>query len=86
MRRKELELNSRKISQTVYLGNEMILCRVLTKYMCYIDSQDMSLTPHLYLNGYWESWITQAMVRILERGFYCLEYWCKLRILFANYG
>jgi FkbM family methyltransferase len=71
--RKELELNSRKMSQTVYLGNEMILCRVLTKYMCYVNSQDMSLTPHLCLNGYWESWITQAMVRVLERGFYCLD-------------
>ncbi|WP_236721397.1 FkbM family methyltransferase [Trichormus sp. NMC-1] len=71
--RTELELNSRKMSQTAYLGNGVLLCRILTKYMCYVDSQDMSLTPHLCLNGYWESWITQAMVRVLERGFYCLD-------------
>lgn len=57
----------------MYLGNDMILSRFLTKYMCYVDSQDMSLTPHLCLNAYWESWITQAMVRILERGFYYLD-------------
>jgi FkbM family methyltransferase len=71
--RTELELNSRKMSQTVYLGNGVILCRVLTKYMCYVDSQDMSLTPHLCLNGYWESWITQTMIRSLKKGFYCLD-------------
>ncbi|MBG1270759.1 FkbM family methyltransferase [Nostoc sp. WHI] len=71
--RTELESNCRKMSQTVYMGNETILCRVLTKYMCFVEAQDMSLTPHLCLNGYWESWITQAMIRLLQPGYYCLD-------------
>ncbi|EFA70531.1 FkbM family methyltransferase [Cylindrospermopsis raciborskii] len=71
--RKELEKNSRNNSQAVYIGDNVVLCRVLTKYICYVDSQDLSLTPHMCLNGYWESWITQAMIRVLEKGFYCLD-------------
>jgi FkbM family methyltransferase len=71
--RTELESNSRKMSQTVYLGNGIILSRVLTKYMCYLEAQDMSLTPHLCLNGYWESWITQNMINLVQPGFYCLD-------------
>jgi FkbM family methyltransferase len=71
--RTELELNCRKMSQTVYLDKGVILSRVLTKYMCYLEAQDSSLTPHLCLNGYWESWITQAMIRLLQPGYYCLD-------------
>lgn len=71
--RTEFEFNVRNMSQSVYLGNSTVLCRILTKYMCYVDSLDVSLTPHLCLNGYWESWITQAMIRVLRKGFYCLD-------------
>jgi FkbM family methyltransferase len=71
--RTEFEFNVRNMSQSVYLGNSTVLCRILTKYMCYVDSLDVSLTPHLCLDGYWESWITQAMIRVLRKGFYCLD-------------
>ena len=71
--RTKFEFNVRSMSQSVYLGNSTVLCRILTKYMCYVDSLDVSLTPHLCLNGYWESWITQAMIRVLRKGFYCLD-------------
>lgn len=77
--RVELESNCRNYSQTVYLGDSKILCRVLAKYICYVEAQDSSLAPHLCLNGYWESWITQAMISLLQPGFYCLD-------IGANYG
>lgn len=71
--RSELELNCREMSQSVYLGDGRVLCRVLTKYMCYVAAKDLDITPHLCLNGYWESWVTQAMIRLLQPGFYCLD-------------
>ncbi|MBW4561744.1 MAG: FkbM family methyltransferase [Mojavia pulchra JT2-VF2] len=71
--RTDLELFCRKMSQTAYLGDGIILSRVLTKYMCYLEAQDLSLTPHLCLNGYWESWITQVMIQQLLPGNYCLD-------------
>ena len=71
--RSNLELISRRYSQTVYLGDSIILCRVLAKYMCYVEAKDASLTPHLCLNGYWESWLTQTMLSLLKSGFYCID-------------
>jgi len=71
--RTELELACRAMSQTTYLGNQTVLCRVLTKYLCYVDAEDKSLTPHLCMNGYWESWITQAVVRLLQPGWNCVD-------------
>ncbi|MHC5610772.1 MAG: FkbM family methyltransferase [Nostoc sp.] len=71
--RTELELNCRKMSQTVYIGNETILCRVLGKYIFYCDAEDTDIMPHLAINGYWESWITQAMARVLKRGWKCID-------------
>jgi hypothetical protein len=62
--RAELETNCRNYSQSVYLGDSKILCRLLGKYMCYVEAQDSSLAPHLCLNGYWESWVTRAIIRL----------------------
>ena len=71
--RSQIELNSRRLCQTTYLGDSTILCRVLGRYMCYVEARDASLTPHLCLNGYWESWLTQVMVSFVQPGFYCLD-------------
>jgi FkbM family methyltransferase len=71
--RSEIERSSRSHAKSAYMGNNTILCRVLTKYMCYVDSRDRSLTPHLCMNGYWESWITQAMARMIEPGWNCVD-------------
>lgn len=50
-----------------------MLCRVLGKYLMYADSQETGITPHLCLDGYWESWITVALARTLRRGWHCLD-------------
>jgi FkbM family methyltransferase len=71
--RSEVELSSRFHTKPIYIGDYTILCRVLTKYLCYVESRDISVTPHLCLNGYWESWITQAMARIIEPGWTCVD-------------
>jgi len=71
--RSQLESGSRSLCQTTYLGDSTILSRVLGKYMCYLEAKDASLTPHLCLNGYWESWLTQAIVSLIQPGFYCLD-------------
>jgi FkbM family methyltransferase len=71
--RSEVELSSRFHTKPIYVGDHTILCRVLTKYLCYVESRDISVSPHLCLNGYWESWITQAMARIIEPGWTCVD-------------
>jgi FkbM family methyltransferase len=71
--RAELEAASRQESRAVYLGERTMLCRVLGRYLVYADSQETGITPHLCLDGYWESWITVALARTLRRGWYCLD-------------
>jgi FkbM family methyltransferase len=57
----------------VYLGDETVLCRVLGKYLMYTDAQETGITPHLAMDGYWESWITVALARTLRLGWHCLD-------------
>jgi FkbM family methyltransferase len=68
-----LEIVSREHSRAVYLGENTVLCRVLGKYLVYADAQETGITPHLAMDGYWESWITTALARTLRPGWHCLD-------------
>jgi FkbM family methyltransferase len=68
-----LEAASRAESRAVYLGQETVLCRVLGKYLMYADAQETGITPHLCMDGYWESWITVALARTVRPGWHCLD-------------
>jgi FkbM family methyltransferase len=57
----------------VYLGDQTVLCRVLGKYLVYADAQETGITPHLCMDGYWESWITTVLARTLRPGWHCLD-------------
>jgi FkbM family methyltransferase len=63
----------RAACQSTYVGNSTILCRVLSRYLMYVDSQDMSLAPHLCLNGYWEPTVTFAFARSIQPGWNCID-------------
>jgi FkbM family methyltransferase len=75
----ELELASAAGCRTVELDGETTLCRVLSRYACHVNSADTAIGPHLLRNGFWESWITQALARCLRPGQRCVD-------LGANYG
>jgi FkbM family methyltransferase len=63
----------RRLCQTVYLGDDTILCRVLGRYLVYADTKDSGIAPHLCLDGYWESWLTYTIVRTIQPNWYCLD-------------
>jgi FkbM family methyltransferase len=71
--RSTLEAVSRQESRAVYLGDRSVLCRVLGKYLVYADAQETGITPHLAMDGYWESWITVALARTVRPGWHCLD-------------
>jgi len=71
--RNVLEAVARQHWQAVYMGDKTVLCRILGKYIIYADVEDIGITPHLCLNGYWEPWITVAIARILKPGWYCVD-------------
>lgn len=71
--RSELEAQSQDRCQTAYLGPGRLICRVLGKYLMYVDPDDIGITPRLCLDGYWESWITLAIARRLQPGLRCVD-------------
>jgi FkbM family methyltransferase len=68
-----LEGVSREHSRALYLGEQIVLCRVLGKYLVYADAQETGITPHLAMDGYWESWITRVLARTVRPGWHCLD-------------
>lgn len=69
----ELQNICRAACHTAYLGSDTVLCRVLSRYLLYGDSQDVGIVPHLCLNGYWEGANTLAMARLLRSGDCCID-------------
>lgn len=61
--RSELEQLSREQCKNAYLGGRVSLCRVLGQYNFYVPTEDLSVAPHLIMDGFWEAWITLAVLR-----------------------
>ena len=71
--RADLEQRARAACQSSYLGDHTTLCRVLGKHLCYVDTRDRHLAPHLIMNGFWEPWITVAIAQRLRPGMVCVD-------------
>ena len=55
-------------TRPVYVGDRTVLCTVLGRYKMYVDSGDLSLSPHLMMDGWWEMWVTEAMAALVRPG------------------
>jgi len=52
----------RRLCVNAYLGDASALCRVLGRYKMFVDTRDIGLSSHLLIDGYWEMWVTEAML------------------------
>jgi len=75
----EFEDVCRRYTRYAYLGNNLALCRVLTRYKLYIDTRDKSLAPHFIMDGFWETWLTKCLTSIIAPGDTCID-------IGANFG
>jgi FkbM family methyltransferase len=64
----QFEKRARANSKAIYLGNNTCLCRVFGKAMMYVDTRDYGIAAHLMMSGYWESWVSVAMMNELKPG------------------
>jgi FkbM family methyltransferase len=79
MDRTGLELHSKRSRFCSYLGDHLAVCRVLGNMKMFVDTRDHWLAANLMTDGYWESWITLAMLRVLKPGMVAVD-------VGANYG
>lgn len=71
--REAIENWVRARARSSYLGDKRALCKVLGKYTMMVSTEDMSLSPHLMLEGFWEMWITQAVAQNVRSGMHCID-------------
>ncbi len=55
-------------SASVYLGDHTALAMTADGLKLYLDTRDVSLVPHLLLDGIWEGWITSVVKRLVKPG------------------
>lgn len=69
-----MERNAKGMSErrsnhfAAYLGDDQALTVVLDRYKMFVDTRDISLAPHLMLEGYWEMWITKVFMDAVKPG------------------
>ena len=73
MTRQELEEASAFYAKSFYMGEHLLLCKLLTKYKMYLDARDVGVAPGLLMDGYWESWITKFMAKMIQPGDICID-------------
>ena len=66
--RETAEAEIRATCRTVYIGENEALTRILGRYKMYVDTRDIGIASHLMMEGFWEMWVTEAMMRLLRRG------------------
>jgi FkbM family methyltransferase len=52
--------------QTAYLGDKLILARILGRPKILLSTEDLGFAYHLMLDGYWEIWLTQFFARVVK--------------------
>jgi FkbM family methyltransferase len=71
--RADFENTCQKAARSQYIGDNLCLCRVLGSSLMYVDTRDHVHAPHLMMDGFWESWITVAMMRALRPGMVAVD-------------
>lgn len=71
--RKDIERISTQSVRNIYVGQDLTLCKMLTKYKIYLDGRDAGVVPNILMDGFWESWITKFIVKQVSPGSICID-------------
>jgi FkbM family methyltransferase len=58
---------------SVYVGENTALTRTIYGRKLFVDTRDISITPHLLLDGFWEPWVTAVIMRRVRPGMRVLD-------------
>lgn len=71
--REQIEHWCQQQARGIPVTGDIVLSRVLGKYLLYSLGHDSALTPHFAMGGIWEPWITMAIARHVRPGMRCLD-------------
>lgn len=57
----------------IYIGNCKVLTRTIFGHKMFLDTRDISITPHILLDGYWEMNVTNIITDIIKEGMNIVE-------------
>lgn len=63
----------RALCRSIYLGDGVAVCRVLGRYRMFVDTNDIGLSTLLLLDGFWEIWVTEAMLSLVRPGMTAID-------------
>jgi FkbM family methyltransferase len=66
--RSDNEAEIRALCRATPISQNISLCRVLGRYKSYVDTRDIGIAAHLLLDGFWEMWVTEEMLRHIRPG------------------
>jgi FkbM family methyltransferase len=66
--REEAEIAIRARVQTIYLGEKLVLSRILGRQKVFLSTDDLGFAGHVMLDGFWEIWLTLFMSRFVKPG------------------
>lgn len=58
----------RQGSAAFYAGDHLAVTRVLDGFFMYADTHDVSVTPHLLIDGEWEPHVKKMLLRLIKPG------------------
>jgi FkbM family methyltransferase len=71
--RDEIQDFSRGRCMGVPFGDGTALCRVLGLFPLFVLLKDRCISPRLMADGFWETWVTIAVCRIVQRGWRVID-------------
>lgn len=66
-------VQSKNYREYAYLGDHKALTRTIFGHKIFLDTRDISLGPHIILDGNWEMWITNVFMNMVKDGMNIIE-------------
>lgn len=66
-------MNNPELRPTIYLGNNRAITKTIYGHKIIVNTRDISIAPHILIDGYWEKWITDVFLSLIKPGMNVLD-------------
>ncbi len=67
------QIGDKNYREYIYLGDYKILTKTIFGHKIFLDTRDISIAPHIILDGYWEMWVTKVVMNLLKEDMNIIE-------------